>query len=260
MDGKTGRGGEMMNHVTARDICKALSQRYYQPEYKLAFEVEGDYCRRADAVAMSMWPSRQNHIIGFEIKVSKRDLKCELECGAKAEACERHCNYWSLVVADGVIDDKMTIPQNWGIMVYKNDKLITVRKPTYKEAVITQFWTAMLLRAKWRKDDQEFAVAVEEAAREAVERARQGAIQQAKYLLSKTDRDYLEFIEAKEILRKEGVYPLITRERLVKSLKIADTMESVVGENGWLEQAKGDIKRLKSDLDLMVAQINAVTN
>ena len=82
------------NTVTAEDIKTALKQKYFQPEYELMFEVEGDHGRRADAIAICMWPSRQNHILGFEIKVSKNDLKRELKNCIKAESCEKHCNYW----------------------------------------------------------------------------------------------------------------------------------------------------------------------
>src|SRR5688572_18266988 len=60
--------------------------------------------RTADAVAMSLWPSRGIYLHGFEIKVGRGDWLSELRQPEKAEEIARFCKYWSLVAAEGVCD------------------------------------------------------------------------------------------------------------------------------------------------------------
>lgn len=65
--------------ITAADIEAALARIYSQPEWAILFDVGnatgGRATRRADAVAMSLWPSRGLELYGFEIKVSRADWK-----------------------------------------------------------------------------------------------------------------------------------------------------------------------------------------
>lgn len=124
------------NNVTSEDIRKALADTYRMPEWHLGFEVgnsTGMECRRhADAIAINSYPSRGFEIRGFEIKVSKSDLKSELDNGLKADEIARFCNYWFLVVPKGLTDDYM-IPHNWGIIEYTNGKLRQKRKAEYAD-------------------------------------------------------------------------------------------------------------------------------
>lgn len=117
--------------VTADDIREALQSTYKEPEWFLGFEVSnstGANIRRyADAVAMNTFPSRGYEVRGFEIKVSKSDLKRELENGLKADEIARFCNYWFLVVPKGLADE-MQIPEPWGIIEYSEGHLRQKKK------------------------------------------------------------------------------------------------------------------------------------
>ena len=53
--------------------------------------------RRADAVAMNLFPSKNYEIRGFEIKISKSDLKRDLDNGSKSNEVAKYCDYWFLV-------------------------------------------------------------------------------------------------------------------------------------------------------------------
>ena len=84
----------MNEKVTAQDIRAALRKTYCEPDWYLGFEVgngTGARLRRhADAVAICNYPSRGYEIRGFEIKVSRNDLKSELDNCAKAELGRAH--------------------------------------------------------------------------------------------------------------------------------------------------------------------------
>ncbi len=116
----------MSDKVAAQDIRDALELRYQPPEWYLGFEVGDstgtDNTRHADAVAINAYPSKGFQTIGFEIKVSKSDLKSELENGAKSDAIAKYCDNWFLVTPKGLTKD-FTLPPTWGVMEYHDGKL-----------------------------------------------------------------------------------------------------------------------------------------
>lgn len=147
--------------VTAADICKALKNTYASPEWNISFEVgngTGSLCRRhADAIAVNMYPSRGYEIRGFEIKVSRSDLKHEIEQAEKAEEVAKYCDYWFLVVPKGLTDN-IQIPLAWGIIEY-NDGKLRIKKQAQelqKEPIKISF-TAALLRAQERLFESELS-------------------------------------------------------------------------------------------------------
>lgn len=109
------------SNVTADDIRLMLKSAYASPEWYIGFEVgnsTGANCRRhADAVAVNAYPSKGFEVRGFEIKVSKSDLKKELENGIKSDEIARFCDYWFLVVPKGLADG-FTLPPTWGVIEY----------------------------------------------------------------------------------------------------------------------------------------------
>lgn len=112
--------------ITADDIRKALAGTYTSPEWYLGFEVgnsTGAGCRRhADAVAINAYPSKGFETRGFEIKVSKQDLKAELDNGIKSDEIARFCDYWFLVVPKGLTEG-FTLPPTWGVIEYADGNL-----------------------------------------------------------------------------------------------------------------------------------------
>ena len=146
--------------ISANDIKDALRQRYCQPEYELMFEVEGDQGRRADAIAMNMWPSRGNYITGFEIKVSRSDLQRELKQGVKAESTSKYCDYWVLVTPKGLIPDNVIIPPTWGIMEYLDNKTLKFKqKPPKKDNTKRSlWWFASMFRAAYNEHFHEINI------------------------------------------------------------------------------------------------------
>lgn len=136
----------------------------YQQGYLVLFEVPVDPLvldggvpaprrrgrrRLVDAVAVGMWPSTKHIIHGFEVKVSRADLRSELQSPEKAGAAEREVDRFWLVVPSlelitgvGRQEDLLPkIPPSWGILSASDgaspDSLRQVRAPKGRAPVDT---------------------------------------------------------------------------------------------------------------------------
>jgi hypothetical protein len=72
--------------------------------------------RTADALAMSLWPSRGLELHGFEIKSRRGDWLAELKEPEKAEEIARFCHRWWIVANEDVVE-LSELPPAWGLMV-----------------------------------------------------------------------------------------------------------------------------------------------
>lgn len=158
--------------VNAAMIRAAISKRWSDPEYAVMFEV-GDATgyqtrRHADAVIMSLWPSRGLELHGVEIKVSRADWKREAADPTKAEAIAQYCDRWWVITAPGVIDDMSDVPPAWGVREFDGKRWKTLRDATKTEATPLSrgFLGAMLRRADvtMREDIKQAAAIALEAA------------------------------------------------------------------------------------------------
>jgi len=117
--------------LTEADVVTRLARKFAAPEYAFLPQVNqgtGSHAgRRADGVAMSVWPSRGLHLHGFEVKVSRGDFLSELKQPAKSDAIQRYCHFWWLVTAKDVIRDGDMLPPTWGWMETEGAGL-TIRK------------------------------------------------------------------------------------------------------------------------------------
>jgi len=105
--------------LTEQTIFELLKRRWPWPGYVVLPQVAnctGDACRRyADAVVLSVYPSRGIYAIGVEIKVSRSDWQKELADPEKAEAILKHCLYW-YVAAPKKLIDPAEVPEKWGLI------------------------------------------------------------------------------------------------------------------------------------------------
>lgn len=137
--------------VTSADIRAAMSKRWADPEYAIMWEVAqatgAVRTRYADAVIMSLWPSRGLELHGVEIKVSRSDWKREAVDPGKAEAVAQYCDRWWIHTSPGVVDDLSDLPPAWGLREYDGKAWHTVREAGKTEAnPITRPFLAALLR------------------------------------------------------------------------------------------------------------------
>jgi hypothetical protein len=137
----------------AGKVRVALRARYKAAEYALFEEVgnaTGSKCNRhADAVALSLWPSRGLYLHGFEIKVSRSDWLAEKRNPEKAEEVARYCDFWWLVVGDAEIVKEGELPEPWGLLVMKGDALELKKQASKLDAAPLDrpFLAALLRRA-----------------------------------------------------------------------------------------------------------------
>lgn len=73
--------------------------------------------RYADAISMSLWPSRGLELNGFEIKCNRSDWTKELKSPEKAETIAAYCHRWWVVAPSTKIVPVDELPPNWGLLV-----------------------------------------------------------------------------------------------------------------------------------------------
>lgn len=165
------------NSLRACDVINLLRARYPLPAYAFMEQVaDGTGARQnrwADAVAMSVWPSRGYRMYGFEVKVSRSDWLSELRKPEKADAMMQYCDGWYLAASDAAIVQADEIPPTWGLMVVKGGRL-TVPKtaPQLQPKEFSPALVASLLRNMVVTDEGKMARARSEGERA----GREGAV------------------------------------------------------------------------------------
>lgn len=154
--------------ITAASIRSAMAKRWAAPEYALMWEVAdttGASTKRfADAVIMSLWPSRGLELHGVEIKVSRSDWKREATDPKKAEAIAQYCDRWYVHTAPGVVADISEVPPAWGLREFDGKTWRTIREAEKRQPVaIDRAFLASILR----RADTTMRLLIEEANREA---------------------------------------------------------------------------------------------
>ena len=158
-----------MSRYTEHQLFQLINKRYAGDAYAVLASVRSKTgsdgkIRTADAVVMSLWPSRGLWAAGFEIKSQLSDLRRELKDPAKAEEIARFMRYWWLVLADRRWLDKLElpIPETWGILCPddKGEKLVVSREAL---ALKPQAWTipfvCSLVREAARQVTEEVMIA-----------------------------------------------------------------------------------------------------
>ena len=151
--------------LTATNVREAMSKRWAAPEYAVMWEVgraTGAVTnqRYADAVIMSLWPSRGLELHGVEIKVSRADWRREAADPGKAEAIAAYCDRWWVHTGPGVIQDTSELPPMWGAREYNGRVWRTIKEAgkTDAKACDRVFLASLLRRAdgesRWQIDRQ----------------------------------------------------------------------------------------------------------
>jgi hypothetical protein len=146
---------EMRTKVKTADIISAMALRWTSPEWAVMWEVAngtgsaGGRRRYADAVMMSLWPSRGLTLEGVEIKVTRADWKREAADPSKAETIAAYCDKWWIHTGPNVIDDVSDVPGAWGWRVYDGKRWKTMREAekTQAKPMDRTFLAALLRRA-----------------------------------------------------------------------------------------------------------------
>lgn len=136
---------------TAADVIAALAKRYEPPAWAFLEQVAdgtgSNQSRWADAVAMSVWPSRGLDVHGFEVKVSRYDLLNELKNPIKSEAVMKYCDYWWVVLGSPDIIQPGELPPTWGQLSMHGSRLMCdTQAPRLTPIAIDRTFVASVLR------------------------------------------------------------------------------------------------------------------
>src|SRR5512139_894295 len=137
---------------TTAEVKEAMLSRYGGDAWALFWEVPDgtgtNKCRSADAIAMSLWPSRGLLLHGHEIKVSRADWLKELKQPEKAESICRFCDHWWVVAGDATVVRDDELPPTWGLLVMNGRGLVAKKQaPQLSPAPIDRSFLSGLLRA-----------------------------------------------------------------------------------------------------------------
>ncbi len=186
-----------------------IAQAYPSPEWAVFFEVSDTTGfgakRRADAVALGIWPSRGNALIGFEFKEDRRDWLREKQNPEKAEAVASKCDSWFVVAGSDSIVKVEELPEPWGLLVANKDRtrLLTVKPAALfpgrdKETIQRTFVASMLRKiTETTVPKAELRRLTDEAVKDAVDRTREGRdLAEAQKQIESNQRVFDAFKEA----------------------------------------------------------------
>ncbi len=113
-------------------ILDRVEKRYSAPHWVFLREVRNgtgfQSTRSADALAIGLYHSRGQVVVGFEKKISRTDWLKELKRPDKAEAICQFCDQWYLVVPEMSIVGIDELPATWGLLVVNGKKLQTAKQ------------------------------------------------------------------------------------------------------------------------------------
>jgi hypothetical protein len=128
-----------------------LRIKYPESEYVLIKEIADSNRRNRylDFMVVNLWESRGLSVTGIEVKSYRSDWLNELKNPAKQELHVPYCDYFYLFTTDENVAKLEEIPENWGWMTIKGDKIFTLKKAPKLDAkpIPKQLMIAMLRRA-----------------------------------------------------------------------------------------------------------------
>jgi len=138
---------------TETDVAKLLHKRFPPPAFVLLYGVRNTtgyakkQIRTADALAISVWPSRGLYFSGIEIKVRFSDWRKELSDPTKAQEIQKYCKYWYVAAPKGVVPPD-EIPEMWGLLECTKNSIQATKEAKENQIVAPDvLFVASLLRS-----------------------------------------------------------------------------------------------------------------
>ena len=250
----------------ADNVVAALRQYFSPPAWAMFTNVSNATGYRADrwadALAVSLWPSRGLHLHGVEIKVSRSDLLRELKDPKKAESIADHCDFWWIAVSDASIAKVDELPAPWGLLVpKKNGGSFTMRiakqaKQLKPKALTREFAFAILRRAAEQFDPE----VIRKQAEVTLNQKLLGQIEASHQENHRRDIETLEkrlatAVEAEKLARKQlqaATQSSVDPASLQKALRCLSLLG---GSNGFNGGASGEIRRILGLLKTSKAEV-----
>lgn len=159
-------------------IRQLLREKFAPPAYAFFEEVKNQtgYSKRseryADALALSLWPSRGIHMLGFEIKVSRADWKRELDDPAKAAEFSKYCVGWYVVAPEGIVE-RLELPRTWGLIEVPEKGRKRLMTRVEAPPLTPQPWDQSFVAALLRRQHEQLTGYVQQAVTAQLDGARQ---------------------------------------------------------------------------------------
>jgi len=149
-------------------IRQLLREKFAPPAYALFEEVKNQtgYAKRteryADALALSLWPSRGIGMTGFEIKVSRADWQRELADPEKAAEFMKYCVAWYVVAPEGIVE-RLELPATWGLIEVPEHGRKRLATRVEAPKLTPQPWDMGFVAALLRRQHEQLTSYVQEA-------------------------------------------------------------------------------------------------
>lgn len=159
--------------MIAADVLACIRRTFDAKEYVVLANVRNQtgfsrQQRYADALAISLWPSKGIELHGFEIKVSRSDWLSELKQPEKSHEIGRFCHRWWVAAPAGVVKAE-EVPQMWGYLEVGEKR--SVKKVSAPLRTVEQ-WSATFVASVFRSFGED-TISKAEAEQMAQERAKQ---------------------------------------------------------------------------------------
>lgn len=212
----------------------------------------------ADAVVMSLWPSRGFEIVGYEIKVGRGDWLKELKQPEKAWPVMQYCDRWYLLSAPGVAKAD-EIPGPWGWQEFDGGKLRTKKAaPALEAKPISRTFVASMVRRPVR-DVEAMARNVAEKRRKELETDFDRRVKQAVEYESLRVREAEVKLQAIKVATGIDLHSYrVTDEKVAAALKFAMAADPF-GRYGGLESVVARMQTALSDLQALQMQVSEFT-
>lgn len=123
------------NKHSERSLTEAILKTWkadsMTPRYITAIQVNNGagfaYNRTIDAIVFDTWPSGGLQLHGLEIKVTKADLRIELQNTLKFAEFAPHLDLFSIVAPKGIVD-LLLLPSKWGLYVLTDGGNLRARR------------------------------------------------------------------------------------------------------------------------------------
>lgn len=240
--------------LTTEETMRALAAMYKGSAWTFLPQVRSatgwHRQRTADAIAMSVWPSRGLHLYGFEVKVSRSDWLKELRTPEKADEICAFCDFWYVVVGDPWIVQQGELPPTWGLIVpASKDKLCIKREaPKLQPKPIDAYLLASILRnvAGSHVHRSEILTEINAARNEGEERARG----EVRYELERAQKSIAQFETASGV--KLETWNAAEVGAAVKLVMQSD----LSGLRDYLGTLASRCGEMKTDLDAVIAELD----
>lgn len=245
--------------MNAKEVIDHLKAHIAPPAFCFLEQVaDGTGARQhrwADAVAMSVWPSRGYDVHGFEVKVSRYDWLNELKQPEKSAAVQQYMNRWWIATPDESIIHPGELPPTWGHMICKGKGMKVIHPaPALNPKPLTVEFVASILRNFSKADEAD----VQRRIYDACEKAREdqsGYLQKEYASLKKTLNDF-EVASGLKIERWDNGKELGEAVSTLRSLKYqVERIESAVTA---CEVIGGMLKKVQdlSELNKIVQELS----